>query len=181
MNVTESRLKGVYLIKPRVFEDPRGFFLETYNQDRYTQHGIDVDFVQDNYARSTRGILRGMHYQIKQGQDKLVWVPQGEVFDVAVDLRKDSPTFGQWDGYFLSSKNKHQLFVPVGFAHGYCVTSDTADFMYKCSSFYHPEDEGGLIWNDPKVGIEWPIEDPVLSEKDQNNPTLEKVVLPDSR
>ena len=181
MNVTESRLKGVFLIKPRVFEDPRGFFLETYNQDRYAQHGIGVDFVQDNYAHSPGGILRGMHYQIKQGQDKLVWVPQGEVFDVVVDLRKDSPTFGQWDGYALSSKNKHQLFVPVGFAHGYCVTSNTADFMYKCSNFYHPEDEGGLIWNDPKVGIEWPIEDPVLSEKDQNCPTLEKAVLPDSR
>ena len=181
MNVTESRLKGVYLIKPRVFEDSRGFFLETYNQDRYAQHGIDVNFVQDNYSRSTRGILRGMHYQIKQGQDKLVWVPQGEVFDVVVDLRKDSPTFGQWDGYVLSSKNKRQLFVPTGFAHGYCVTSDTADFMYKCSNFYYPEDEGGFIWNDPKVGIQWPIEDPVLSEKDQNYPTLEKAVLPDSR
>lgn len=181
MNVTESRLKGVYLIKPRVFEDPRGFFLETYHQDRYSQHGIEVDFVQDNYARSSRGILRGMHYQIKQGQDKLVSVPQGEVFDVVVDLRKDSPTFGQWEGFELSSKNKHQLFVPIGFAHGYCVTSDTADFMYKCSNFYQQEDEGGLIWNDPKVGIQWPIEDPILSEKDQNYPTLDKVVLPDLR
>ncbi len=180
MKVTESRLKGVYLIKPRVFEDSRGFFLETYNRDRYRDHGIEVDFVQDNYARSPRGILRGMHYQIKHSQAKLVWVPEGEVYDVVVDLRKDSLTFGQWDGYTLSSKNKHQLFVPTGFAHGYCVTSETADFMYKCSDFYYPEDEGGLIWNDPKVGIEWPIEDPVLSEKDQNNPTLEKTVLPDS-
>jgi dTDP-4-dehydrorhamnose 3,5-epimerase len=180
MKVTESRLKGVYLIKPRVFEDSRGFFLETYNRDRYRDHGIDADFVQDNYARSPRGILRGMHYQIKHSQAKLVWVPEGEVYDVVVDLRKDSLTFGQWDGYTLSSKNKHQLFVPTGFAHGYCVTSETADFMYKCSDFYYPEDEGGLIWNDPKVGIEWPIEDPVLSEKDQNNPTLEKTVLPDS-
>ena len=180
MKVTESRLKGVYLIKPRVFEDSRGFFLETYNRDRYRDHGIEVDFVQDNYARSPRGILRGMHYQIKHSQAKLVWVPEGEVYDVVVDLRKDSLTFVQWDGYTLSSKNKHQLFVPTGFAHGYCVTSETADFMYKCSDFYYPEDEGGLIWNDPKVGIEWPIEDPVLSEKDQNNPTLEKTVLPDS-
>ena len=180
MKVTESRLKGVYLIKPRVFEDSRGFFLETYNRDRYRDNGIDVDFVQDNYARSPRGILRGMHYQIKHSQAKLVWVPEGEVFDVVEDLRKDSPTFGQWDGYALSSKNKHQLFVPTGFAHGYCVTSETADFMYKCSDFYHPEDEGGLIWNDPKVGIEWPIEDPILSEKDQNNSILEKIILPDS-
>ena len=178
MKVTESRLKGVYLIKPQVFEDPRGFFCEIYNRDRYQSRGIEVDFVQDNYARSTCGILRGMHYQIKQGQDKLVWVPQGEVFDVVVDLRKDSPTVGQWEGFVLSSKNKHQLFVPIGFAHGYCVTSETADFMYKCSNFYYPEDEGGLIWNDPKVGIEWPIEDPILSEKDQNNPTLEKATLP---
>jgi len=180
MKVTESRLKGVLLIKPRVFEDSRGFFLETYNRDRYRDNGIEAEFVQDNYARSTRGILRGMHYQIKHSQAKLVWVPEGEVFDVAVDLRKDSPTFGQWEGYTLSSKNKHQLFVPTGFAHGYCVISETADFMYKCTDFYYPEDEGGLIWNDPKVGIEWPIEDPVLSEKDQNNPTLEKTVLPDS-
>jgi len=180
MKVTESRLKGVFLIKPRIFEDPRGFFCEIYNRDRYQSQGIEVDFVQDNYARSTRGVLRGMHYQIKHGQAKLVWVPQGEVFDVVVDLRKDSPTFGEWDGFALSSKNKHQLFVPTGFAHGYCVTSKTADFTYKCSDFYYPEEEGGLIWNDPKVGIEWPIEDPVLSEKDQNNPTLDKAVLPDS-
>ena len=180
MKVSESRLKGVYLIKPRIFEDPRGFFYEIYNRDRYQGQGIEVEFVQDNYARSTRGVLRGMHYQIKRGQDKLVWVPEGEVFDVVVDLRKDSPTFGQWDGYTLSSKNKHQLFVPAGFAHGYCVTSETADFMYKCSNLYFPEDEGGLIWNDPKVGIEWPIEDPILSEKDQNNPPLEKVVLPNT-
>ena len=180
MNVTESRLKGVYLIKPRVFEDPRGFFVETYNQNRYSEHGIDVNFVQDNYARSSRGILRGLHYQIKKGQDKLVSVPQGEVFDVVVDLRKDSSTFGQWEGFTLSSKNKHQLFVPIGFAHGYCVVSDTADFMYKCSNFYHPEDEGGLIWNDPRVGIRWPIEDPILSDKDQNYPTLEKAALPES-
>ncbi len=178
MQVTESPLKGVYLIKPRIFEDPCGFFLETYNEARYKDQGIDVAFVQDNYARSTRGVLRGMHYQIKHGQAKLVWVPQGEVFDVVVDLRKDSPTFGQWDGYALSSKNKHQLFVPTGFAHGYCVTSKSADFMYKCTDFYYPEDEGGLIWNDAKVGIEWPIEDPILSEKDQNNPTLERALLP---
>jgi len=178
MEVTESGLKGVYLIKPRVFGDPRGFFLETYNRDQYRDHGIDAEFVQDNYARSTRGVLRGMHYQIKRGQAKLVWVPEGEVFDVVVDLRKDSPTFGQWDGYTLSSENKHQLFVPTGFAHGYCVTSDTADFMYKCTDFYFPEDEGGLAWNDPKVGIEWPIADPVLSAKDQKNPTLEHAVLP---
>ncbi len=180
MKVTESRLTGVYLIKPRVFEDPRGFFLEIYNRERYQDQGFEVEFVQDNYARSTHGILRGMHYQIKHAQAKLVWVPEGEVFDVVVDLRKDSSTFGQWDGYTLSSKNKHQLFVPTGFAHGYCVTSETADFMYKCTDFYYPEDEGGLIWKDPKVGIEWTIEDAILSEKDQNNPTLEKAVLPDS-
>lgn len=179
MKVTESRLKGVYLIKPRVYEDSRGSFFESYHQDRYKDHGIEVDFVQDNYVRSTHGVLRGMHYQVKRGQAKLIWVPQGEVFDVAVDLRKDSATFGQWDGYTLSSKNKHQLFVPAGFAHGYCVMSKTADFAYKCSNYYFPEDEGGLIWNDPKVGIEWPIEDPVLSENDQNHPTLEKAALPD--
>ena len=178
MEVTESGLKGVYLIKPRVFEDPRGFFLESYNRDRYRDHGFDAEFVQDNFALSTRGVLRGLHYQIKRGQAKLVWVPEGEVFDVVVDLRKDSPTFGQWDGYTLSSENKHQLFVPTGFALGYCGTSDTADFMYKCTDYYFPEDEGGLAWNDPKVGIEWPIADPVLSAKDQKHPTLEHAILP---
>lgn len=179
MKVTPSRLQGVCLVQPKVFEDSRGFFLESYHQDRYLEHGIDVNFVQDNFARSDRHVLRGMHYQIKRCQAKLVWVAQGEIFDVVVDIRKDSPTFGQWEGFKLSSKNKRQLFVPEGLAHGYCVTSRTALVIYKCSDFYSPENEAGLMWNDPKVGIQWPVDDPILSEKDQNYPSLENAVIPD--
>jgi len=179
MKVIPSRLDGVCLIKPDVFKDARGFFLETYHQDRYREHGIDVDFVQDNFARSDRDVLRGMHYQIKRSQAKLIWVAQGDIFDVVVDVRKDSSTFGQWQGFPLSSKNHHQLFVPSGFAHGYCVKSRSACVIYKCSDFYFPENEAGLIWNDPAVGIEWPVEDPILSEKDQNLPNLENALIPD--
>lgn len=179
MKVTQSRLEGVCLVKPDVFEDSRGYFLESYHQDRYRENGIDVEFVQDNFSRSDRGVLRGMHYQVKRGQAKLVWVAQGEIFDVVVDIRKDSETFGQWQGFTLSSKNKHQLFIPVGFAHGFCVQSRNAYVGYKCSDYYFPENEAGLIWNDPEVGIDWPIEDPILSEKDQHYPGLENAALPD--
>ena len=165
-------------IEPRVFEDGRGFFMETYVREYFREHGIGVDFVQDNHAKSTRGVLRGLHYQIRHGQDKLVRVVQGEVFDVAVDVRKGSPSFGKWESVILSSENKLQLFVPKGFAHGYCVLSDTAEFVYKCSDTYHPEDEGGLIWNDPDVGIQWPITTPILSDKDQGHPRLQDITFP---
>ena len=182
MKVTETKLSGVLLIEPKVFRDDRGFFLETYSVKKYKEHGVSVDFVQDNFASSSRkGVLRGMHYQINHGQDKLVWVTEGSVFDVAVDVRPDSPTFGQWVGYTLSSENCLQLFVPVGFAHGYCVLTDTAKFQYKCSDYYHPEDEGGLIWNDPEVGIKWPVDQPLLSEKDAILPKLRDSVPPKLR
>lgn len=178
MKVTKTKLDGVLIIEPKVFSDARGFFMETYAAQRYREHGMDVDFVQDNHSKSPRGVLRGLHYQIKHAQAKLVRVTQGEVFDVAVDLRKGSPTFGQWEACLLSAENKLQFYVPAGFAHGYCVLSETAEFQYQCSDYYHPEDEGGLIWNDAEVGIDWPITDPILSEKDRVLPGLQNIILP---
>ena len=168
MNVHETPLAGLLVIEPRVFEDQRGFFLETYRQQRFAEAGIDVSFVQDNWSRSTRGTLRGLHYQLSFPQAKLVQVISGSVFDVAVDLRRDSSSFGRWYGTTLSEQNHRQLLIPAGCAHGFLVTSDSADFQYKCSEVYHPESERTLLWNDPAIGIEWPLSgDPVLSEKDR--------------
>ncbi len=173
MNVHETPLIGVLVIEPRVFEDQRGFFLETHQQQRFADAGIDVSFVQDNWSRSTRGTLRGLHYQITHPQAKLVQVVTGSVFDVVVDLRRDSPTFGRWYGTTLSEENHRQLLIPAGCAHGFLVTSDSADFQYKCSDTYHPESERTLLWNDPAIGIEWPLEDePILSEKDREGVPL---------
>ena len=156
------------IIEPAVFGDSRGFFLETYQVQRYLdQAGIDQPFVQDNHSRSAKGVLRGLHYQKTKPQGKLVRVVRGEVFDVGVDLRKDSPTFGCWQGVWLSEDNHRQLWLPPGLAHGFVVTSESADFEYKCTDYYDPEDEGCLIWNDPHVGIEWPLENPLLSDKDK--------------
>lgn len=171
MNVIETSLPGVLLIEPKVFGDRRGFFMETFQAERYRQAGIELDFVQDNLSRSTQGVLRGLHYQLNHPQGKLVSVISGEVFDVAVDIRQGSPTFGQWYGAVLNDENHRQLYVPPNFAHGFCVLSDTVDFQYKCTDYYHPEDEIGVIWNDPAIGIDWPIDDPMLSDKD-------KVLLP---
>jgi dTDP-4-dehydrorhamnose 3,5-epimerase len=162
-------------VKPRVFQDARGFFVQTYHHEQYRKAGIDVRFVQDNWSRSTRGVLRGLHYQLKNAQDKLVSVVRGEVFDVAVDIRKGSPTFGKWVGAILSEENKHQLFVPKGFAHGFCVLSDEVDFVYKCSDFYTPGDEYGIRWNDPDLNMKWPLEKPILAEKDRRAPLLKNV------
>ena len=168
MNVLETPLVGVLVIEPRVFEDQRGFFLETYQQPRFSEAGIDIPFVQDNWSHSTRGTLRGLHYQLSHPQAKLVQVVTGSVFDVAVDLRRESPSFGQWYGTTLSQENHRQLLIPPGCAHGFLVTSDSADFQYKCSDIYHPESERTLLWNDPEIGIEWPLQcDPILSEKDR--------------
>ncbi len=166
MNVLETKLPGVLIIEPDVFGDARGYFMETWQRDRYAQAGLPIHFVQDNLSFSTRGVLRGLHFQNPNSQGKLVFVLQGEVFDVAVDIRAGSPTFGQWVGVTLSSENKRQLYIPEGFAHGFCVTSDTALFAYKCTDFYNPAAEGGIIWNDPDIGIDWPVKRPVLSEKD---------------
>lgn len=179
MQVTETSLPGVVVIEPRVFSDARGFFLETFNEARYRDAGITCGFVQDNHSKSAKGILRGLHYQVTQPQDKLVWCLQGEVWDVAADVRPGSPTFGKWYGVRLTSEAKNQIFVPAGFAHGFVVLSDTAEVAYKCSRLYAPNDEGGIIWNDPDLGIEWPIDEaPTLSTKDAALPSLKNAVLP---
>ena len=169
MKISHSKLKGCVIIEPRVFGDERGFFLETFQAVRYEQEaGIDLPFVQDNHSRSARGVLRGLHFQKTKPQGKLVRVVRGEVYDVAVDIRKGSPTFGESEGVILSEDNKKQLWVPPGFAHGFVVLSDTADFEYKCTDYYDPSDEGSILWNDPDLDIPWPIANPVLSTKDQS-------------
>ena len=166
-------IAGLKVIKPAVFGDERGYFMETYNYNDFKEAGIDCEFVQDNQSASKKGVLRGLHFQIQYPQDKLVRVIHGEVFDVVVDLRKDSETFGKWFGVILSEENKKQFFIPKGFAHGFVVLSDYAEFCYKVTDFYHPNDEGGLLWKDPDIGIDWPIAegmskaDLTLSEKDK--------------
>jgi dTDP-4-dehydrorhamnose 3,5-epimerase len=172
MNIIETAIPEVKIIEPKVFGDSRGFFLESYHAKRYAEAGIHGTFVQDNHSRSAKNVLRGLHFQLKHAQGKLVRITEGEVFDVAVDIRHGSPTFGKWVGDVLSGENHRQLWVPPGFAHGFCVLSDTADFLYKCTDYYYPEDEGSIIWNDTDLGIEWPLENPVLSEKDANAPKL---------
>jgi len=173
MNVVNVQIPDVKLIKPRRFPDERGFFQQTYHADQYAAAGIDAVFVQDNWSHSSRGVLRGLHYQFEHAQAKLVSVVRGEVFDVAVDMRRDSPTFGKWVGQTLSAENGHQLFVPKGFAHGFMVLSETADFFYKCSDYYAPGDEYGVLWNDSCIGIEWPLDiEPVVSDKDRVLPRL---------
>lgn len=169
MQFTSTGLPGVILIQPKIFGDERGYFLESYRKERFSAAGIQADFVQDNHSASTKGVLRGLHYQIRQPQGKLVRVIVGEVFDVAVDLRRSSPTFGNWVGAILSAEKKNQLWVPPGFAHGFYVTSKKAEILYKTTDYYAPEWERSLLWNDPVLGIEWPIingEFPILSEKD---------------
>ena len=169
MKVIYSKLKGCVIIEPKVFGDDRGFFLETFQGERYEQEaGIDLAFVQDNYSRSASRVLRGLHFQKTKPQGKLVRVVRGEVYDVALDIRKGSPTFGEWEGVILSEDNKKQFWVPPGFAHGFVVLSDTADFEYKCTDYYDPSDEGSILWNDPDLDIPWPIANPVLSTKDQS-------------
>jgi dTDP-4-dehydrorhamnose 3,5-epimerase len=172
MKILDTTIPEVLLIEPKAFGDQRGFFLETYQQERYREAGIQLPFMQDNHSRSGKGVLRGLHFQLHHPQGKLVHVCRGEVFDVAVDIRKGSPSFGKWVGAVLSDANHRQMYVPPGFAHGFCVLSEVADFVYKCTDYYHPEDEGGVAWNDPAIGIEWPITSPLLSAKDRQNPVL---------
>ena len=169
MKVTETKLKDCVIIEPKVFSDERGFFLETFQAERYAaQAGITLPFVQDNHSRSSRGVLRGLHFQINKPQGKLVRVVKGKVYDVAVDIREGSTTFGQWEAVILSEENKTQFWVPPGFAHGFVVLSETADFEYKCSDYYDTSDEGSILWNDPDLNIPWPVDDPSLSDKDVN-------------
>ena len=170
ITVTPCDIEGLYVIEPTVFKDERGYFVETYNQNDMKGAGLDMVFVQDNQSMSTRGVLRGLHFQKQFPQGKLVRVVRGKVFDVAVDLRSDSKTYGKWFGVELSAENMKQFYIPEGFAHGFLVLSDEAEFCYKCTDFYHPGDEGGLAWNDPEIGVEWPLEegvDLIISEKDQ--------------
>jgi dTDP-4-dehydrorhamnose 3,5-epimerase len=174
----ETRIKGLYIIEPMVFGDQRGYFMETYNYEDFKAAGLDMVFVQDNQSKSKKGVLRGLHFQNPKPQGKLVRVISGEVFDVAVDIRRNSPTYGQWQGVVLSAENKRQFYVPEGFAHGFLVLSEEAEFVYKCSEFYHPEFEGGLAYNDEEIGIEWPLEgiqEVLLSEKDKNAMTLKEL------
>ncbi len=176
MKVVKTKLKDCVVIEPKVFGDERGFFLETFQLSRYAEEaGITLPFVQDNHSRSSKGVLRGLHFQKKKPQGKLVRVVKGEVYDIAVDIRPDSNTFGQWEGIILTEENKKQLWVPPGFAHGFVVLSDVADFEYKCTDYYDPSDEGSILWNDPDLNIDWPIPDPILSEKDSLAPCLKDI------
>ena len=176
MKIIETQLPGVLIIEPKVFGDHRGFFLESFQVERYRQAGIDLPFVQDNHSRSQRGVLRGLHFQRSRPQGKLVSVSRGAVYDVAVDIDPKSPTCGEFVGVELNDENHRQLWVPPGYAHGFCVLSEVADYQYKCTDLYFPEDEGGLIWNDPDVNIPWPISDPQLSAKDMRHPVLRDLV-----
>jgi dTDP-4-dehydrorhamnose 3,5-epimerase len=170
-----TSLPGIIHIEPDVFKDDRGFFMETYHQRKYFEADIDHVFVQDNHSHSKQGTLRGLHYQLKHAQGKLIYVVTGEVFDVAVDIRRGSPTFGKWSGAYISAENKRQLFIPEGFAHGFSVLSETAAVIYKCTDFYTPGDEYGIFWADPTIDIDWKIESPSLSKKDEQNPELSRI------
>ena len=178
MIIIKSRLEGCLIIEPTVYSDERGFFLETFNEDRYAKTaGISVTFVQDNHSHSTKGVLRGLHFQKTKPQGKLVRVIRGTVFDVAVDIRRTSSTFGDWEGVILSGDNKRQFWIPPGFAHGFVTLSDQADFEYKCSDYYDPSDEGCIKWNDPNLNIAWPLDNPILSGKDASAKNLDDHIL----
>ncbi len=172
LKARQTELEGVLLIEPTVHLDSRGRFFESYEKEKYRALGIQEEFIQDNQSLSNKNVLRGLHYRVDPEQAKLIRVVKGEVFDVVVDIRKSSATFGKWQGFILSDANYLQLYIPAGFAHGFCVLSDTAEFLYKVSEYYSAEKEKGIIWNDPDIGIDWPISDPVLSEKDKDNPRL---------
>ncbi len=171
----ETQLDGVVLIEPEVHGDERGFLVETFRDDGWRELGVEVEFVQENHSRSGRGILRGLHFQTRPGQAKLVRCLRGLIWDVAVDLRRDSPTHRRWEGYELDDARHHQLFVPAGFGHGFCVLSDQADVAYKLSSYYDPATEAGIAWDDPDVRVEWPISEPILSERDRTAPRLAEI------
>lgn len=177
----KTKIDGLYIIEPKLYGDHRGYFMETYSEREFFENGLDMKFVQDNQSKSKKGVLRGLHFQTQHSQGKLVRVIEGEVFDVAVDLREESPTYGQWEGVKLSAENNLQFYIPEGFAHGFLVMSEEAIFTYKCSDFYYPEYDGGIIWNDKDINIQWPIdniEEILLSDKDKNLKTLKEAILP---
>jgi len=175
MKISATKIPGVLLIDLAAFKDSRGSFLESYQQNRYKELGLNADFVQDNHSYSVKNILRGLHYQIKKPQGHLIYVVRGTIFDVGVDLRPDSITFGQWLGFRLSDALPQQLFMPAGIAHGFCALSDEVDILYKCTDYFDPNDEGGLIWNDPDLTIDWPVSDPMINERDSRFPTLKQI------
>lgn len=180
-NFIKTSIEGVYIVETKVFGDNRGYFMETYNKKQFAEAGLDMEFVQDNQSKSTKGVLRGLHFQTRNAQGKLVRVTKGSVYDVAVDLRKGSPTYGKYEGVILTEDNNKQFYIPEGFAHGFLVLSDEAIFTYKCTNFYTPDAEGGLMWNDPDVAIEWPldgIDNIILSEKDKVHKTLKELDSP---
>lgn len=180
-NFIKTNIEGLYIIEPKIFEDSRGYFMESYNQIDFFQAGLTMNFVQDNESKSKKGVLRGLHFQSKHAQGKLVRATKGCIFDVAVDLRNNSPTFGKWEGIILSEENKKQFYIPEGFAHGFLVLSEEAIFNYKCTDFYHPEYDGGLFWNDPDIGIKWPlyeVDHIILSEKDKKQRLLKELEIP---
>jgi len=176
--ISSSTLYEVIIIEPEIFKDDRGFFTEMYHKEKFEAAGIKGDFVQDNRSQSRKGILRGLHYQIKRAQGKLIWALRGEIFDVAIDIRRNSPTFGKWFGFILSDKNKTGLYIPPDFAHGFCILSEEAEIFYKCTDLYSSDHERCIRWDDPDLAIDWPIEDPVLSEKDANASLLKDAELP---
>jgi len=176
MKILETELAGVLIIEPRVFSDSRGYFFESFQAERYKENGITKEFVQDNVSHSTKGVLRGLHYQLEHPQGKLVFVLTGAVLDVIVDIRRGSPTFGKSVSIELNETNRRQVYVPPGYAHGFCVISETVDFLYKCTDYYSPASERGIAWNDPDLGITWPVSDPILSEKDTRYPRLKDVL-----
>jgi dTDP-4-dehydrorhamnose 3,5-epimerase len=173
LEFVQTTLPGIIIIKSLVFQDPRGFFMETFHQRKYREGGIERAFVQDNFSSSQKNTLRGLHYQLRHPQAKLIYALHGEIFDVVVDIRQGSPAFGKWESFILSEENRYQLFVPEGYAHGFCVLSDTADVVYKCTDFYAPDDDFGILWSDPAIGIDWPVKEPLLSEKDTKYPVLD--------
>jgi dTDP-4-dehydrorhamnose 3,5-epimerase len=175
MKVTQTKLDGALVFEPKVFGDERGFFMETWNYERYREAGLDVKFVQSNLSKSSKGVLRGLHFQNPKPQGKLVQILVGEVYDVAVDIRKNSPTFGQWHAEYLSGDNQKQFYIPEGFAHGFCVTSEMAIFSYMCTNLYDAKADNSILWNDPKIGIKWPVKEPGLSDKDKNALTLDTI------
>lgn len=175
IRIHHAELLDVLIVEPQAFADPRGFFLETYHRRKYSEAGLDAVFVQDNHSHSRKNTLRGLHYQLAHPQGKLVWAASGEIFDVAVDIRRGSSTFRKWIGIHLSEANHLQLYIPPGFAHGFCVLSETADLMYKCTDLYDPTDDFGILWNDPDIGIDWPVASPILSPKDAVLPRLSEV------
>lgn len=175
MEIIKTDLPGPLIIKPQIFKDARGFFYESYQKEKFQKNGILEEFIQDNQSSSVKGTLRGLHYQLKRPQAKLCRVIKGSVFDVAVDIRKDSPSFGKWTSVILSEENQIEFYIPSGFAHGFCVLSERAEFLYKCSDYYYPEDSYGIIWNDPELKIDWPLANPLLSEKDAACPSIHTI------